>query len=370
MQLSTLTEKLMVVSFRICQFSGYRHATRELIAKLGGNLPACRAITEGSIKVFPNDGLKQLNTLRRRTQRFFQGLGIQVLGSSVTFAVPASDMAAVEKKVAELEQDFNQAKLDLERDYDDLFEQHVKANHEAEEIIRGLKVEKTAAINKCRFEFNLFRVHAVARAGQTEEESLEGMIRGFSRRLYEEVAEEFSKLSESDFVTRLRVGQRSLAVIKAQLAKMKRLDFLDDTVPYAVKAGDELLAMMPKTGFIEGNPFEVLAKYIEMMSDPDGVLNMASLVRKGVSLLDVLFPPKVEEKPVVKTQPAVAMPKVSAVLPKVQPARPVAPLQFPASRNKVPGLPGVPSVPRSVQLGNAKRPAIPNMPRVPNLKAA
>ena len=60
-----LNEKLTLVSINISTFSGYRRATREHIAALGGTLPASEAITEGSIKVFPSEGTKALLTVRR-----------------------------------------------------------------------------------------------------------------------------------------------------------------------------------------------------------------------------------------------------------------------------------------------------------------
>jgi hypothetical protein len=337
MEQSVLNEKLTLVSFKFAQFCGYRHATRELIAQMGGNLPSCKAITEGSIKVFPPTGVKEFNTLRRSLVRFLQGLGVQALGSSTCFAIPTTELHQVEAKVADLERKFQKAKDALDSNYENLFESHINNNKEAETIIRSLKVERSEAISKCHFGFNVFRVQAVARQNETEEQSVESMVRGLARRLYEEVATEMTKLHVSDSFTRLRVGQKSLAPIRACIIKMERMSFLDDSIPHAVRLGQEVLAMMPQAGYIERQPFEVLSRCVEIMTDPDKLLNAAHRVRNGVPTLDALFPPVVSAVSAVKPPPARPMaPKAIA--------RPVSPRPaFPPVLPRVPraGLPGI-----------------------------
>ena len=98
-----LNEKLTLVSINISTFSGYRRATREHIAALGGSLPASAAITEGSIKVFPCDGTKALQTVRRGIFRKLQAKGVRALGSQNVFAVLTDDLPEIEKEVAETE---------------------------------------------------------------------------------------------------------------------------------------------------------------------------------------------------------------------------------------------------------------------------
>jgi hypothetical protein len=332
MEHSILSEKLTLVSFRFSQFCGYRHATRELIAQMGGNLPRCKAITEGSIKVFPPTGVKEFNTLRRSLVRFLQNLGVQALGSPTCFGIPTTELPKVEAKVADLERKFQKAKSALDADYETLFESHIGSNQEAAAIIRSLKVERSEAISKCHFGFNIFRVQAVARQDETEEQSVEGLVRGMARRLYEEVAVEMAKLHVSDSFARLRVGQKSLAPIRSCLTKMERMSFLDESIPHAVRLGRDVLTMMPREGYIERQPFEVLARCVEIMTDPDKLLNAAYRVRHGIQTLDVLFPPAEDA-----IKPPPARPAASKV------SRPIS---RPAFLPSLPGFPGASGLPR------------------------
>ena len=103
-----LTDKLTLISVNIATFSGYRRATRDHIKALGGSLPASAAITEGSIKVFPGDGTKELQTVRRSVFRNLQARGVRALGSQNVFAVLTTDLPEIEKEMADAQQEFIQ----------------------------------------------------------------------------------------------------------------------------------------------------------------------------------------------------------------------------------------------------------------------
>ena len=113
-----LNEKLTLVSINISTFSGYRRATREHIAALGGSLPASAAITEGSIKVFPCDGTKALQTVRRGIFRKLQAKGVRALGSQNVFAVLTDDLPEIEKELADAEAEFKAEVAALDGNYD------------------------------------------------------------------------------------------------------------------------------------------------------------------------------------------------------------------------------------------------------------
>src|SRR5574337_979203 len=130
-----LNEKLTLVSINISTFSGYRRATREHIAALGGSLPASDAITEGSIKVFPCEGTKALQTVRRGIFRKLQAKGVRALGSQNVFAVLSEELPEIEKDISAAEAELKAEVDGLEADYDRIFEEHVASNGEAETII-------------------------------------------------------------------------------------------------------------------------------------------------------------------------------------------------------------------------------------------
>ena len=287
-----LNEKLTLVSINISTFSGYRRATREHIAALGGSLPARAAITEGSIKVFPCDGTKALQTVRRGIFRKLQAKGVRALGSQNVFAVLTDDLPEIEKEVAGAEAEFKAEVDALEANYDQMFESHVASNVEAETIIRSLKVDRATAIAKCRFSSDVFKIAPFLREGQSEEEGVEGIVRGLGRQLYEEFAANMDKLLKNDaFAKNQRVGQKTLRPLKAELQKMKKLSFLDPSVEGAITLVSDILKVLPQEGYIEGQSFVTLEKLVEVMSDADTLLNAASKVKNGVPACDVLFPP-------------------------------------------------------------------------------
>ena len=313
-----LNEQITLVSVNISTFSGYRRATREHIKSLGGSLPMCNAITEGSIKVFPVDGTKDLQSIRRSVFRKLQSQGIRALGSQNVFAVVTDDLPEIEKEIETAEAEFADAVTTLSAEYDNIFEDHVKVNATAETIIRSLKVDRVDAIARCRFSTNVFKISPFVREGESEEESVEGIVRGLGRQLYEEVSAEMEKLSKNEAFERQKVGQKTLRPIKAAVAKMTKLSFLDPTVLGAVNLIQDTLKSLPSEGYITGQPFSTLVRLVDILSDTDELVNAASKVTNGIAACDVLYP----NEPVLEavTEPAPAEEVAAApVEPTVEP---------------------------------------------------
>ena len=299
-----LNEQITLVSLNVSMFSGYRRATAEHIKALGGKLPACNAITEGSIKVFPVEGTKEMQSIRRSVFRKLQAHGIRALGSQNVFAVVTDDLPEIEKEIETAEAEFADAVTTLSAEYDNIFEDHVKANATAEAIIRSLKVERVDAIARCRFSTNVFKISPFVREGESEEESVEGIVRGLGRQLYEEVAAEMEKLSKNEAFERQKVGQKTLRPIKAAVAKMTKLAFLDPTVLGAVSLIQDTLKSLPAEGYITGQPFETLVRLVDILSDTDELVNAASKVTNGIPACEVLYPNEPVLEAVTETAPA------------------------------------------------------------------
>jgi hypothetical protein len=302
--MNVLNEKMTLISINISTFSGYRRATREHIAALGGTLPTSGAITEGSIKVFPCDGTKALQTARRGIFRKLQSRGIKSLGSQNVFSVLTSELPEIEKEIADAEAEYVAERATLEADYEQIFEAHVAANPEADAIIRSLKVDRVTAIAKCRFAKDIFRIAPFVREGESEQECVDGIVRGLGRQLYEEISADMEKLLKNDaFATNQRVGQKSLRPLKSAIQKMAKFSFLDSSVEGAITMVSDILKSLPQEGYIEGQWFVTLERLVEVMSDTDTLLNAASKVKNGVPVCNVLFPPApalVVEAPVVE----------------------------------------------------------------------
>lgn len=339
-----LDDKLALVSLNFGMFGGYRRATPEHIKKLGGKLPKSKAITEGSIKIFPNGALTDFCTIRRGLFRDIAKMAIKALDSRSVFAVPRSELAAVEKLIADAEQEYGAAVDVLDQSYDALFEKHVTANPEAEAIIRSLKVPRADAVAKCHFAKHIFQIKPFVREGESKEEGVGAIVRGLGRQLYEEVAAEMQKLSENDAMKRAKVGQKSLRPIKAAVEKMQKFTFLDEAVQGAIDLMANTLAMLPREGYIEGAEFKTLQRLVQVMSDTDELVNAASKVKNGIQVIDVLFPQLIAPQPVQTVEEALPAPIAATPEPVAAPALPPAPPAVPPAApapgpvlRKVPG---------------------------------
>jgi len=340
---NVLDDKLVLVTINFGMFGGYRRATPEHIKKLGGKLPKSKAITEGSIKVLPNDALADFQAIRRSLFRNLSKLSIRAFDAHNVVAIPRDELSAAEKLIRDASVDFDNAKNRLGNDYDAVFEQHVAANPEAEAILRSLKVPCAVAVAKCHFSKHIFQIKSLAREGQGSEEGIGAIVNGLGRQLYVEVAAEMQKLSENAVMLRSRVGQKSVRPIKAAIEKMRKFTFLDPAIQGAIDLMCDTLAMLPSEGYIEGKCFDVLQRLVRITSDADDLLNAASKVTNGITVNDVLFPPSPVEHP----QPEPVLPMETMPVPTQTPAAEVATekpiIVVPSAPSVSPVAPAVPA---------------------------
>lgn len=301
--LEYLQSKIVLVSITIKSFSGYKRATAEHIQRMGGHLPASKAITEGSIKIFPEDHLKPLTAVRRTVLRKLQSLGIKALNASNVIAIHADDLPAAEKLINEAKGDFDVALDDFVKNYETNFEAHAKANPEAADIIRSLKKDVTDASASFKFFYQFFTIQPKPTQGESEEDSVEALISQLGGQLYEEIAEGVRKVFTSKAIQLQRVNQRTMNYFHGLASKMEKMQFLDPSLEGAVKLAKDILGSLPSEGIISGNDFLTFFKLAEIMSDAEDFLNAASKVRKGTPPCDVIFPPsKASIAPVTQSE--------------------------------------------------------------------
>jgi hypothetical protein len=325
-----LDERIALISVSASIFGGYRRATKEMIRELGGSLPDSKAVTQGSIRVFPSDSatapatkgkvsalgtLASLGTIRRAAFRELGAKGIKALGSRSVFAIPAEARDEIGQLLDAAEIEFKEGVLKLQQTYDQQFEDHVKESPEAESILRRLKVDKADAVAKCHFTWTPFQITPLARKGQDQEKGVATVLASLGGQLFQEVADEFADILKKDGFVSGKVGQKFLRPIKAQVAKMEGLAFLDDAVPGAIAFVKAVLGMLPKEGYIEAAEFDPLQKMVNLCADVETLVDAACRTRNGVSVETILTPP-VAAAPVaaapVAAAPVVAAPVVAA----------------------------------------------------------
>ncbi len=293
-QVSILDDKLALVTINIKCFSGYRRASRDNIKEMGGNLPNSEAVTEGSIKVFPGERLNVFSTLRRSVFRKVAAMGVKALGSGNTFAVPRDELSKLDSVLLDAEKDYHAELAVLAANYEPWFEEHVKANPEAESIIRKLQIPGPVALTRFGFSSHTFKIVPISKAGEMSDVST--IVEGLARQLFEEVAAEAAKLlDKSDaFNKHQKAGQKTLRPIKEAALKMKGLEFLDPIITSGIKLIEDTLSALPQVGYIEDSafakPYSTLKRLLDVLSDVDSFVDAAGRVANGIAVDNVLFP--------------------------------------------------------------------------------
>lgn len=283
-----LSEEIVLASIRITSFGGYRRAKRADITALGGRLPDCEAITEGSIKVFPMDRLKNLGTVKRKLFRELSKTLIRGLENSNVFCIPTPDLQKWQGVIDTAERELASEIANVEQNYDTWFADYLAANNDAREIIERLRIPKAAAISRLGMSKSYFRI-----APAEEGKGVEEIVAGLARQMFCEIAESCALILKSDtFESGSRAGQKTLHPIKLQIQKMKTWAHLDpDVIGGGIQFISDVLGALPQAGYIEGEAFQRLKSLLELCADADDLIDAASRVHNGWSALDVLEPP-------------------------------------------------------------------------------
>jgi hypothetical protein len=325
--------ELTLISAKIRFFSPYRRALPENIAALGGTLPSSGAVTEGSIKVFPQNRLNDLGTIRRGFFRSIAKVRVKAMGSANTMMVAPSLKAEAEKVIAEYRAKFAVAFAELDMNYEAWLLEHAEAHPEAKDVIMARAYPRELAISRCRYDVRPFTI-------VVGDADIDEVLSSLAAELFEDVAQEAAKIRKnSAFSTAQRVGQRSLRPIKAILAKLQSYAFLAPVVSGAVRLVSDTLDALPRHGWIEDGPVSahltLLKALVSLVSEPDEFADGARLAHSGTSFLAILLPGQIVSAAALQSAP---VPSAVPACPQIDLTQMLPPAVAGAVSNPVPPI--------------------------------
>lgn len=214
---------------------------------------------------FPSAPLKFKNTLARRADRLLDEYGVNMDGKG-TRLVPISRLDDLLGKLNGIKENYYAEVEDLDRKFDRILDDFCTENPVDEPIIRRHAMD--AASFKGRF---IFKVNPPLAFRPLNDSDVNEVVKDTTETLFSEVARDALKLYEGSFVGKDRISQKPLNRIRLMLDKLVSLSFLDNAIANVVDTIEAVLDKLPKAGFIEGTPFENLARWVAVMGN-EGLL--------------------------------------------------------------------------------------------------
>lgn len=217
------TEQIFVVDADFRIWSGQRKLdTADIRIGHGGELPPEKVANLGNKKIVDPKGLNGFYRLKVETRRFLESYGMPFLGG---YACPIDKLGAVEAKLQQIGQEFEDIKQQFLVDYDEHVNAWVDENPEfADEIRRGV-LHRDDVEKRISFDFEVFQLQA---AGQSEEaaKKLERKVSKLGDDLISEVAQAAKKFSEGMF-GKDRISSTTSITLKGIRDKVDGLVFLN-----------------------------------------------------------------------------------------------------------------------------------------------
>ncbi|QCT95417.1 DUF3150 domain-containing protein (plasmid) [Stutzerimonas degradans] len=281
---------------------------------LEGKIPPARLASLGSMRVIDPEKLKPFEKIKRRSIKVLEDYGIRFLGG---YAIPQEKIQKVVDELEALKCQFYDLKMNFIPNYDRWVNEWVEQEWERVEWREAIMQSITP---KHQVEAGLQFGYAACRVAPDGDKHLSAtlgsQVRGLSDQLYAETAETAERLLENGLATRGHVTQTTLNTIRKMNVKLKGLMFLSTDVKALACHIDEMLALLPVSGVVNGTQYNNIVTLVSALSDEDSIRRLI----KNLNVANDSSEPEAVAVPVVEQVGATVTEQPAEVIkPKVEP---------------------------------------------------
>ena len=259
---------VMVVSLEVRIWSGRKKLRPEDLTA-SGRLPPSDLVSLGSKRLCSPAALRPFLDVKRRAEARCRASGVRFARA---FAIPKAAAKSVLAELNGLAEQFGHARAAFVAAYDEELTRWKEQHPGYERLIETELLPKERVASKLRFVYEVFAINAVDGDGELaalmEQGGAGNLAQGLAGALYQEVANESQDFMRASLTGRNAVTHKFLRPVRAIRAKLAGLAFLDACIAPLVSSIDEVLAVMPKRGRIDGASLCALRGAITLLTDP------------------------------------------------------------------------------------------------------
>ena len=279
--MSTVLNDVVVISLDVRIWSGRKKLRPEDLTA-SGRLPPKDLVSLGSKKLCDPRALKPFAEVKRKAEARCGAIGVRFARA---FAIPKVAAKSVLSELNGLAEQFKTVRAAFLATYDEELARW-KAQHPGyEQLIETELLPQARVAAKFGFGYAVFAINAVD--GDTELATLleqggaGNLATGLAGALYQEVASESREFVRQSLTGRHAVTQKFLRPVRAIREKLAGLAFLDPSIAPLVGSIDEVLAVVPKKGRIDGASLSALRGVVTLLTDPARMREHGQLVLAG-----------------------------------------------------------------------------------------
>lgn len=272
-------DKTVCLMLRVSLWTGRRRLRAEDLGEAAQKLPPGDLASLGSLKLCDPKKLAALGAIKRAAERECEKVCVGFLGG---YATEEQNLKALIAKLDDHQRRFDaeaatfaaglQAEIDKWTALHPTWKSHIE------------KALPDAAHVRARFQFNYqaFRVGLAAKDDPQDKanDGLADATSGLSNQLFREIEVEAQKAWDTSYEGKAEVGQKALRPLKAILAKLEALSYLDPRCGPIIDQFNKVLGSLPKHGPIKDLDLSAVLGLFRVVQTRD------TLRSHGAALLD------------------------------------------------------------------------------------
>ena len=231
-------------------------------------LPPEELASLGSKKVADPGDLKIFSTLKRKAERICSKKSVRFLKGYATSLEVATEL---EKQLASIQQEFEQAKVDFLSQYDQKVSDWVNQFPEWKDKLEIAIVPKHVVEKRFGFDFQLYQI-------KPSQESVSGLGKvasGLGGQLFREIAKDAIEIHERSIHGQDKVSRKVVTgSINTLLTKLDTLEYMSPKCRPLINTVNTLLKGLPATGSIEGIHLIAVRAVIDLLSDEEKMMQV------------------------------------------------------------------------------------------------
>lgn len=295
--------KTICVNLDVHIWQGRRSLKAADLESIG--LPPEELASLGSKKVADPQDLKIFSTLKRKAERICSKKSVRFLKGYATSLEVATEL---EKQLASIQREFEQAKVDFLSQYDQNVSNWINQFPEWKDKLERSLVPKSTVEGRFAFDFQMYQI----KPSQGSVSGLDKVASGLGTQLFREIAKDANELYERSIMGQEKVSRKVVTgSINNLLSKLDTLEYMNPKCRPLINQVNTLLSGLPAKGSIEGIHLIAVKSVVDLLSDEEKMMQITPTQQIGSGGLQLqekqkdvfqesVKPPVVQAKPAIR----------------------------------------------------------------------
>ncbi len=260
-------------------------------------LPPDKLVSLGHKRMCDPKEIRIFSTLKARAFNVLDKSGIRFLGG---WAIPEANAVDITKGLQEIAHEFNLAKEQFIKRYDEAVQCWIKSNPGWEKIIANSVVSVDYVARKIAFNWQIYKVNnPTGKKKNVLETGLQHEVGKLGCTLFGEISKAANETWQRSYLGKTKITRKALSPLKTIQQKLADLSFIEPRVSPVASLIQTAFDKVPTRGTIHGTTLLMLQGLLSLLSNTDALTKYAQEILDGrthESVLDCLIQKKTKKK--------------------------------------------------------------------------